>query len=454
MVIQVPHHYLVPVRDETLYLAPLHGFAALVNQSAARLLCNGRPEQVERVFGRVADELLNPRPFPRPREGAITPSFLGLITTRGCNIACRYCDFRSSTESRQGMNPSLAARAVEWYAERVAAAQGDRLAIHFFGGEPFLAPQAVETAVHRARALATDLGVHATFEAATNGVIDPAMKEFVADYFTTIVLSLDGPAPRHDRTRPGPRGESTHARVSETARYLSDSAVHLCIRTCVTAESCTELPEICDWLCQTFRPNSIDFESLTPGPAAARAGLLPPPPIPFARALTESFRIAIAHGVTPVHSAANTATPRLTFCPVGSDAVIVAPDGRVSACYLPAADWQRRALDLDFGTAGPDGLDIDPAALDRVRAAPLDKPRCAGCFCRWHCAGGCHVNQTFPGAAETYTDFCRQTRVLTVGLMLEEMGLHEKTDALMADEPAMLRLAEGRYDKVLRWIYE
>jgi uncharacterized protein len=448
---ECPDRYLIPVRDEFLYSAPLHGFAALVNRSAARLLRGGGPYAVRRVFGDTADEILRPRPCPRPAQGALAPSFLGLITTRGCNIACRYCDFRSSGKSRQGMSPTLAAQSVEWYAKRVVAQGGDALDIHFFGGEPFLAPQAVETAVHRARALAAELGLGVTFEAATNGVLEPAMREFAADYFTTIVLSLDGPAPFHDRARPGPRGQATYERVAETARYLGDSPVHLCIRICVTADSCPELPAICDWLCQTFAPDSLDFESLTPGPAAARVGLLPPPPIPFARALVASFRIASAHGVTPIYAATNTATPRLSFCPVGSDAIIVAPDGRVSACYLPAVDWQRRGLDLDFGTVGPDGLVIDSAGLARVRATPLGKPRCAGCFCRWLCAGGCHVNQTFPGAADAYTDFCRQTRVFAVSLMLEEMGLAQRTDALLADEQAVRRLARGDADEVLQW---
>ena len=66
--------------------------------------------------------------------------------------------------------------------------------------------------------------------------------------------------------------------------------------------------------------------------------------------------------------------------------------------------------------------------------------------CRWSCAGGCHVNQTYPGAAEAYNRFCVQTRIVTACLLLRSMGLESTVDELLADPEAMRRLADQPWD--------
>ncbi len=181
--------------------------------------------------------------------------------------------------------------------------------------------------------------------------------------------------------------------------------------------------------------------------ASAKAGLKPPDPYRFARHCVAAYKVADEAGVPVVYAAAEREHPRLSFCPLSTDAVIVSPDGRVSACYLQAADWRARGLDLDVGRIDSHGaVTIDDAAIERTRELPLLKPRCRRCFCQWTCAGGCHVNETYPDCGLDYTPFCVQTRLVTACLLLRDAGCGELADALLADRRAMKRLAHYAED--------
>lgn len=73
----------------------LDSITALVNDDAAQAL---RADQAKGALGGVQVAIrYEPVVQPRPLEGEIYPSFLGIIPTRGCNIACVYCNFGGLT---------------------------------------------------------------------------------------------------------------------------------------------------------------------------------------------------------------------------------------------------------------------------------------------------------------------------------------------------------------------
>lgn len=440
--------FLVPVLDRFLVWAPLHGVAAVVNARAAAVLRDGGAGAAGDLAALI-DELARPIEAPGPPEGEASPSFLGILPTRGCNLACAYCNFGGPDATRVHMRPEIAVAAVDWMADGLARAGRRRFDVHFFGGEPFLSPDIVDVVTHRVRWHGERLGIEPHLGASTNGVFSGDRAEFIGDYFSSVTLSLDGPAEFHDRHRPALAGRPSFDVVSRTARALSQTPVELCLRACITNDSVGEMEAIVRWMAAAFAPSAVNFESLTPGPLAARAGLAVPDPYRFADGAMRAYRAGEALGVKVVYSAAEIEQARLSFCPVGTDAVIVSPDGRASACYLRPDDWRAHGLDMDIGWVRNDGeVTIDSEALDRVRRLVERKPRCEGCFCRWTCAGGCHVNQTFPGAEAAYTDFCIQTRLVTACRLLDDMGLSELADELLSSRPAMEALADRAWDRV------
>jgi radical SAM protein with 4Fe4S-binding SPASM domain len=210
------------------------------------------------------------------------------------------------------------------------------------------------------------------------------------------------------------------------------------------------MERITRWMASEFKPAIVNFESLTPGVLAERAGLRVPDPYEFARHCVGAYRVAEELGIRAVYSAAETERVRLSFCPVGTDALIVTPEGRVSACYLLPEDWRARGLDLDVGRLSASGrMELDFAALTRARELPADKPHCERCMAQWSCAGGCHVNHTYPGCSPEYDAFCVQTRIVTACLLLREMGEEAIVDELLANQSAMQSLALHQDDRIV-----
>ena len=436
--------FVVPVLGQYLVYAPLHNLAALVDGLAASrirdsLLAPGGPR------GGSLTELVallrsNAQPAPLPPRGAFFPAFLGLIPTRGCNLGCAYCGFQAAEEPDDVMDLELARDAIDWYLG-LAGDKGVRTAeIHFFGGEPFCAEEVLDFSFHFARLKASEVGCTVRFEVATNGAFDDARCRWAADSLDSIILSLDGPASIQDLHRPRRDGRPSSGRVARSAALLSEGTAELSFRACVTADTVEELPGIARWLCQEFRPVSVSLEPLQPSAPSRAAGLQPPDPWTFAQKYCEAASILEAHGVEPVYAAADTRARRVTFCPAGQDVPIVSPDGTIAACYLLARDWEDKGLDLRLGKLEGVSVFLDEDAVASARGMNVwAKPCCSDCFCKWHCAGGCHVNHVLPDSSGSYDRLCIQTRILALRNILKEMERDDLVVDLLKDRPALER---------------
>ena len=449
--------FVLPVVDRYLVYAPLDNLAALVDRAALEHIREGLASSGTNSEGRLGDivQALRAgvkagRPAPRPRRGPLRPAFLGLIPTRDCNLACRYCGFLPPGEAREVMDLRLARDAVDWYLDLVA---GDKAAgpaeVHFFGGEPFCATEVVDLIYHRARLRAAELGCDVRFETATNGVFDEARCRWVADSLDDVILSLDGPADVQDRQRPRRGGQGTFETVVRSARILSEGRAELSLRACVTAGTEARLPEIATWFCQEFRPVAVCFEPVQPTAEAGAAGLLAPDPWAFARHFVAAARVLEAHGVRAIYAAADIGARRVSFCPIGRDVAIVSPDGTISACYLLRQEWERRGLDLVMGHFESGAAHLSADAIADVRALNVwNKPFCQDCFCKWHCAGGCHVNNVLPAAPGEYGRLCIQTRIITLCNVLQAMGQVELADACLRDDRALAAAVRQPSDRI------
>ena len=444
--------FVLPVNKTFLVYSPLNGVASLLNASALNTLrrwmagAAPNPSLPDSPFSDelrdLADLLMRTPAGPPSLAGPLNPLFLGLLPTRRCNCDCVYCDFEAGEEAVSDMSPAMAADALTWYADFLRDAGYGHMEVHFFGGEPLISRNVVETAVHRSRLLADRHGLSLHLEVSTNGIFDREYARFVGDYFHTTVLSLDGFREIHDRHRPISAGRGSFPAARRTASLLSQSPTELCLRCCVSNLNIQRLEEIAAWFCEEFQPSVINFEPLTNNPKARAAGLSPPDPYVFAGQFAKARAVAARYGIRAVYAATEGEPSQTSFCPVGKDALIVSPDGRVSSCYLPRKAWRERGLDMDVGRLSErDGMRIDPDTVTRLRRLVRDKPRCERCFCQWVCSGGCHVHHSYPGSSLAYGPFCIQTRLLSACRLLEDMHLPHMAEALLADKKAMAALA-------------
>jgi len=432
--------FVVPLRDKLLVYAPLHHLAALVNRRALDDIYAGL--QTGEIVNPAIRTLLKPLLAqeiapPATRHGPLkNPIFLGIIPTRGCNMACHYCDFAAPKQTSPAMDLALARRAVDAYFALIQP--GNQAQIQFFGGEPFFAEQVVHFVVEYARNRAAERQITVRFEATSNGLYNTNRCRWIADHFDTIVLSLDGQADVQNRHRPGFNGHSVADIIIRNARILSDGPVELVIRACVTDQTVRQMPEFARWVSREFRPSMVCFESLSLSHTAEVVHFAPPDPWEFATYFDQAARILAEFGIQTVLSTADLRQPRLSFCPVGSDALIVSGDGAVDSCYLLKKDWERAGLDMRLGWLSGDTFDLSPEAIERVRGMTVDaRLLCANCFCRYSCAGGCHVNHTTSTQPGEYDPLCIQTRIITITTLLRQLGQNQLADAWLADRPAV-----------------
>ena len=439
--------FAVPILRDWLVVDRSFLVKALMNGAALAALREGAAEAgLMSELGRALDEY-GARPVPL-QTGPADPPFLGIIPTRDCNAACKYCAFADAREPGQ-MSPELARAAVDSMASLLASAGRSTLAVHFFGGEPLVAADVVRVAVASARAAALERGLGARFEIATNGVVDERVRRFLAQEFDLVVLSLDGAREAHDLHRPMASGLGSFEAAARTARVLSEGPCELCLRVCVSEANVAFLPEIVSWFAEAFHPSSIDVEPLRPSDRSRRHLLRAPDPYRFASSFRRAAAVGRRRGIEVLYAAAQIAkAPRSSLCPVGEDAFIVSPEGEIRACYLPPREWETRGLDLVLGRFEGSGFHIEPERLSAVRSLVRDKPGCERCFCRWSCAGGCHVSHVSPALSDAYDDSCVATRILTACALLDVIGSSEVADALVASREGMEALALAGCDRL------
>ncbi len=434
--------FVIPMLDRFLLYAPLHNFASLLNLASLSLLKralisaeNTGYDQLDEILGHLQVEV-SP---PQPKTGAFVPMFVGLLPTRACNLICKYCAFQSQGPADQIMDPRLACRVIDWYINLVQRAGGDRLEIHYFGGEPFCVEELIDVTLHYTKIRAGQLGYNAYFEAATNGTLSERRCRWAADHFDTIVLSLDGPPEIHDDHRRRKDGRGVSDIIARNAKILAEGPVKFCIRACITAATVERMAEFAAWFCQMFRPEVVCFEPLQPTPQSVTSNLSPPDPWRFAANFICAAQVLEGYGVEALYAAADIQDQRVSFCPLGSDAAIVSPNGIINACYLLESDWRTRGLDMRLGACSSAGsVVLDQEAVESMRQLNvLNKPFCAACFCKWHCAGGCHVNNHLPSPANPYNRLCIQTRLITLYHILKTMGQAHLMASLL-NSPAVL----------------
>jgi uncharacterized protein len=436
--------FAVPVGAAFLLYAPLHHLTAVINRSALDEIrrsfdsgeaASGVLDQIVTGLSEVSD------PVPQPRSGRLEqPYFLGILPTRGCNMACRYCDFLSG--NTEVMRYDTARWAIDAYLSLLHQNRKQAGAIHFFGGEPFHAPELVQFAVEHARLRAAELSIRLHFEATTNGNYDETLAHWISGNLDTVVLSFDGFSETQNYHRPQRRGTPSFERVAANAALFSAGDGELIIRSCVSNRNVEELPEMADWFSRTFQPAAVCFEPLSFSDSARRNNLLPPDPLTYARKFCAASERLEKDGIRAVLSTADLSETRVTSCPVGNDALIVSPEGEVNACYLLEEQWQTAGLDMTLGKVTRDGFQISGDAIERTRQFSVhDKPLCADCFCRFHCAGGCHVNHKTDRPAGGYDDQCIRTRLVTAALLLDSLGQRELRQEWLADVSAAARTA-------------
>ena len=418
--------FVVPIQDKILLYSPLQKISALVNPAAAYVVRDylfagqAPPEKLKplcSVFDSRPIEELEIRSGP-----LVAPVFLGLIPGGNDSWVCPFSGYRYQGGSSPVMPLKIAKKAVDAYFDRIIQGQQSMADIRIYGGEDFPGTEVIFFAEAYARRCAREKGLSIHLELITEGGFSTQVAGWLADHFDQVVLFWDGENDS-DKNQGIPQ-------VEKNAQVFSEGQVDLVFWVKITKHNLHQLQEMTEQIIRAYTPKAIQFDTCDLMPLKGAKVSECPDPLLFAREFTQAAHMLEAYGILPWHARANSHQPQISFCPVGKDALIVTPGGHVNTCILPEGAWREKGLPFQIGKIAKGSVAVDYRALNDTRASSyLKAERCEDCFCLFHCAGGCPLDEIGKGDQTRFDNACIQTRLVTLSNLLREMGQYDVAKA-------------------------
>jgi len=360
-----------------------------------------------------------------PDDGVFLPTACTLFPTGACNLRCVYC-YASGGDDPRAMSRAVAFAAVDLVCRNAEELDAPAVELAFHGGgEPTLAWPLMAASVARAGRRCRETGRRLSVGVATNGVVSPRVRAWLARHATSATVSLDGPAAVHDRLRPLAAGGASHGEVVATLRVLAASPCALGVRVTCTAGSLDGVPQTVRFLLEEVHPEVIHLEPLFVCGRSLQSGQRPPSRDAFVYLFRACLAECEAAGVRLAYSGARADSLGLAFCQASRPSFNVTPAGDVTSCYEVTGPADPRAPVFLYGAhdpAAPGAFRFDEARIRRLRGLTVAAAaRCRRCFAKYHCAGDCPSKRLFPGAEALVAERCAINRRLTLDQL--ERGL-------------------------------
>jgi uncharacterized protein len=337
---------------------------------------------------------------------------LALNVSGDCNLACDYCYLGGGSRGGGNLMSERTARlALDLL---FAESFGEReLSLVFFGGEPLLNLDLIESVATWAKERAHNQGRSLRLHMTTNGtLLTRDVYSVLREAGVSVLVSIDGDRSSHDAHRAFPDGRGSYDSISANVRAIASaggcptafsngppdapggarSGAHngprLTARATITPES-DPLPDIVSNL------RNMGFSTVHLSPVS---GI--PVSLGFARRLVEELDSLAAAELETVRggrpptlgnflepvASLELGSRRLKPCGAGTKYISVSHDGGLFLCHRFAGDAKYRVGDVATG--------LDRHAVARLLAAFRRPARCERCWALGLCGGPCFHDQS------------------------------------------------------------
>ena len=426
--------FCIPHEGRHIIYLPLRGIIMLGNAKLVNLLYQARlgDEAAMRELG--ADEafvlelfesgkqlrsLAGPKKIP-----AFAPTSVSLFLTSNCTLRCRYC-YAEGGKSTAQMPWDMISGVLDEVLENVLSAKLSHMTVHFHGGGDVSAAWLLFV---RAREYLGEIteprGIAIRTSVGTNGMLNREQQKWVIRNIENATISIDGPPDIQDFQRPRPDGGPSFPMVSDTIRAFDEAGYPYGIRSTVTAESVFHLDEIVSYFCKHFGTRRIKVEPMYPRGRGVDSQVRPPDAVAFVENFRKARAIARDAGRDLEYSGVRLGTLTNVFCQAAGESCGVTPDGWITGCYEVLNPTDPLAGRFFYGHYDRrlKRLVVDDEKRKRLFDLSVEnKPFCAKCFCKWHCAGDCPAKSSQSGEmfSSDAPDRCYINRELTKDRLVE-----------------------------------
>lgn len=447
--------FVIPRGADRYYLyAPLRRVLAEANTAAIRTVADYLanpdtevPPRGQAVIDQLRAQGLFRDPAPAlpvfPASVDFRPHEVTLFPTSRCNLRCRYCYADAGFKAIEMPWP-VARAAIDLVSANAGLLGSRKFAIGFHGGgEPMLAWDLVVRCVDYARERADALGLDVEVFTATNGLLSPQQRQFLAEHFTTANVSFDGPADIQDYNRPTLSGGGSYEQVADTLQEFDRRGFSYGLRTTITADTVGRMSEIVESIASRFRAEYLHIEPVWQCGRCAMTGERPPSEEQFVREFLRAREKGVQRGIRVFYSGARLDVLTSKFCAAPGDGFSVLPEGIATSCYEITETSDPRAAIFHYGRYVPetDAFEFDQARIQALQGYSVEHlPYCRDCFCRWHCAGDCLAKVFEKSGQDKHegSDRCTLNRALTLAGLEELIGsaAASRDEAVSRDEAA------------------
>jgi uncharacterized protein len=319
---------------------------------------------------------------------------LSLAVAQKCNLGCTYCYAQQGEFGGQAKNmpPETARAAIDLLIEQ--ASEGGKINLAFMGGEPLANRAVLRAATAYALERASSRGVRCHFSITTNGsLLQEDDAEFFEEHGFAVTVSLDGPAPVHDRLRPFKGGKGSFEHIVERLAPLLALQRRMQVSARVTVTPFNlDLPGTLDtFIDMGF--HSVGFSPLLRAPNG-RAEMGPDDMADLLQGMIAcglAFEQKAMRGERyPFLNMQNAlreiqrGTHRPYPCGAGAGYFGVSADGELAACHRFVGD--------EAGVMGhlSTGVDHVRQTIWLAERHVHRQLPCNACWARYLCGGGCH----------------------------------------------------------------
>jgi len=388
------------------------------------------------------DSRLHPLPLV---ESAI------LNLTHACNLDCSYCFMKFPNvkarygESKIRMDYKTAKASLDFLHKH----SRPKMSVNFFGGEPLLEFNLLRRII--------DYGDEKypgwfQWNITTNGtLLDRSVQQFLDARKVSVIVSLDGSKPTHDRLRRYKSGQSTYDDILRNVLRMRGREAGLKVNVTYAGSTADLLKAYRNLRSHGIGTLRFEKATLPPGHPLAvgqdkRAVIrsaFDEIATRYLEELQQGKGVRIDNLCDIIYRA-NAGEPRRRSCDMGCGYLAVAADGRIYPCHKMIGDM-RFAIGEVTGT-----LDLSHGEMIWNRPAET-RETCASCWARTYCGGCCVADNFLHNCGNFFTpdavscEIARDT--IEIGIWLHE-ELREKC------QEALSRLLGWKYlsqkDKPIR----
>lgn len=334
---------------------------------------------ITRMDEQAALEMMGRGACAAPRGVGLT-----ICPTLNCNFDCPYC-FENHRPGK--MSPEVQDDVVSLARRMLKACGGKHLGITWFGGEPLLAVDVIESLSSRLMALAEEFKAEYTAGIITNGYLLTQKNIDILEHckVSSCQVTIDGLGEAHDATRHLAGGGATFDRIIGNLRN-GKIPFHVSIRQNVQESNLAEVPEVRKFI-EKLAEESGNKLTYAPAPVSQNAATEDRGTQSTLLCGTDSSDIGIMQEAGRFSAGRGHYCGANTLWGVGID-----ENGRLFKCWESAADpVDAFANAHDWDPQDPLGTSCEPDKLTMYlnTALPTKDEECRECVWLPLCVGGC-----------------------------------------------------------------